>query len=482
MRKSDFKWDGRFIQLIELLIDLSIVFFGLFIVIYIYDEMNNITFGSVFENIRELALTNVIMLFLVFIFFRIYRTSITKNGFITVIPKIFIALLMTNIVTVFVSLFMSKLEFSKTLFLYSFLIQFSLLFIFKFAFYHFFKRVNKKTAIIIGPSDQADKLAVKLLSDAESYTVLKYIIYDDDGDQNQLSTIYEYMDLVDYVYLTPNVYEKKKNAIISHCLDKNKTFFLVPKIYELAIINSKLNQIGDVMAYEIKGLEMSLEDRFIKRSFDIFVSVVGIILTSPILIFMTILIKLSDGGPVLFKQERLTANNKKFTLVKFRTMIPDAEKHTGPVLASENDPRITKLGLFMRKTRIDELPQFFNILKGEMSIVGPRPEREFFVEQFVKENPNYKYRLNVKAGVTGLAQSLGKYNTTFEDKLRFDLYYIRNYSFLEDIKILLYTIRTVFDSDSTQGLRQKDQDIFEFYGYVNIAKDDNDNIRFIVNK
>jgi len=163
-------------------------------------------------------------------------------------------------------------------------------------------------------------------------------------------------------------------------------------------------------------------------------------------------------------------------------MIPDAEKHTGPVLASENDPRITKLGLFMRKTRIDELPQFFNILKGEMSIVGPRPEREFFVEQFVKENPNYKYRLNVKAGVTGLAQSLGKYNTTFEDKLRFDLYYIRNYSFLEDIKILLYTIRTVFDSDSTQGLRQKDQDIFEFYGYVNIAKDDNDNIRFIVNK
>ena len=148
-------------------------------------------------------------------------------------------------------------------------------------------------------------------------------------------------------------------------------------------------------------------------------------------------------------------NIEKFALYKFRTMIPNAEKETGPVLATSEDKRITKLGKFLRASRIDELPQLLNIIKGDMSIVGPRPERDFFIKQFTQENNEYPHRLKVKAGVTGLAQALGTYNTNFNDKLRFDIYYITNYSFFSDINILLQTVMSIIDPDSSKGLSEE---------------------------
>ena len=160
---------------------------------------------------------------------------------------------------------------------------------------------------------------------------------------------------------------------------------------------------------------------------------------------------------MFYKQKRLTLNDREFEVLKFRSMIVDAEKQTGAVLASGNDPRITKVGRFIRATRLDEIPQILNILKGDMSLVGPRPERKVFSEEFCQTIPEFAYRTKVKAGLTGYAQIYGKYNTVPYDKLRLDLMYIENYSILLDIKLILLTLRIIFSKDSTEGVEKLEE-------------------------
>ena len=179
---------------------------------------------------------------------------------------------------------------------------------------------------------------------------------------------------------------------------------------------------------------------------DIFISLLLLLISSPILIIAAVAIKVDSEGPILFKQERLGQNGKPFKVLKFRSMIKDAEKYTGPVWSQKDDPRVTRMGRFVRKARIDEIPQMINVLKGEMSLVGPRPEREFFVEKLSKEIPYYKRRLKVRPGVTGWAQIKHKYDESIEDvkiKLRYDLFYIENMSIRMDFKILLRTVFVV---------------------------------------
>jgi exopolysaccharide biosynthesis polyprenyl glycosylphosphotransferase len=247
---------------------------------------------------------------------------------------------------------------------------------------------------------------------------------------------------------------EKKNKIISYCFKIRKRFYLVPRLYELSIKDANVAQAGDTLLYNINGLDLSLEERFLKRTFDIIISLFVLLIFGPLLLIIALIIKLYDKGPVFFRQERITKYNKKFLLYKFRSMIPNAEENTGPVQASKNDPRITSIGKFIRKTRIDELPQVINVLKGDMSIVGPRALRVEEVEDFIKKNPEFSYRSNVKAGITGYAQTMGTYTTSFTDKLKFDIYYITNYSFLNDFIILLHTVRSVFDPDSSRGLSE----------------------------
>jgi lipopolysaccharide/colanic/teichoic acid biosynthesis glycosyltransferase len=187
----------------------------------------------------------------------------------------------------------------------------------------------------------------------------------------------------------------------------------------------------------------------------------------PLLVIVAIIIKLYDRGPIFYKQKRVTKDNKIFDLYKFRTMIVDAEKNIGPVLASERDPRITPIGRFLRASRIDEIPQLINVIKGDMSIVGPRPERPFFVEKFNEEVDEFKYRVFVKAGITGLAQILGKYSTDPENKAKYDLLYIRDYSLLLDIKIIFNTIKIMFIKDSSKGVA-KDKELDEIFKELNL--------------
>jgi exopolysaccharide biosynthesis polyprenyl glycosylphosphotransferase len=190
---------------------------------------------------------------------------------------------------------------------------------------------------------------------------------------------------------------------------------------------------------------------------DIVLSLLLIILFSPVMIVIAIAIKMHDKGPVLFKQKRYTKDGKVFNILKFRSMIVDAEKDGEVIPAEDNDPRITPVGKVIRKIRMDELPQLFNILKGDMSVVGPRPERVEHVDMYSEQIPEFRYRLKVKGGLTGYAQVLGKYNTSPYDKLRLDLIYIENYSLLLDLKLMLTTIKILFKPESTEGFNKGDE-------------------------
>jgi len=231
-------------------------------------------------------------------------------------------------------------------------------------------------------------------------------------------------------------------------------------LFEIALMNSKIRNYGDAVLLRIEPLGLSFEQKIMKRIMDIFLSIIGLILASPLFLIIALMIKLDDKGPVFYKQERITENNKIFKLYKFRTMKVDAEEETGPTLALKDDPRITRVGKILRSTRLDELPQLVNVLKGEMSIVGPRPERPHFAEKFSEEIEDFKYRVLVKAGITGLAQVLGKYTTSPENKAKFDLLYIKNYSLLLDIRIMLNTIKVFFEKESSMGVQEDElQDI-----------------------
>ena len=200
-----------------------------------------------------------------------------------------------------------------------------------------------------------------------------------------------------------------------------------------------------------KNTGLNLLQKFVKRFFDILLSLIALAVFSPFMLIIALAIKFYDKGPVFYKQKRATINNKGFDILKFRSMIVDAEKDNKSIPATDHDPRITPVGRFIRAIRFDELPQLINILKGDMSIVGPRPERVEHIEEFSREIPEFKFRLKVKGGLTGYAQVYGKYNTTAYDKLRLDLMYIQNYSFLLDLKLILSTIKILFIKESTEG-------------------------------
>jgi len=244
----------------------------------------------------------------------------------------------------------------------------------------------------------------------------------------------------------------EKRKLQEFCYRHNKTTFVTPDLSDIIIRHSIRTLVDDVMVLESRVGGLTFEQSILKRICDILISGIGLVIASPVMLIEALAIKLEDGGPVFFKQPRVTKDGKEFNVLKFRTMVVDADKDK-KILAAEGDKRITKVGNILRKLRIDELPQFINILKGEMSIVGPRPEQVEITEKYVEILPEFKYRLKVKAGLTGLAQILGKYNTTPKDKLILDLMYIEQYSIWLDLKLILQTAKVLFKSDSTEGVQ-----------------------------
>lgn len=208
----------------------------------------------------------------------------------------------------------------------------------------------------------------------------------------------------------------------------------------ISISNNKIIVLRDIPFIKINKLQIDGLNKILKRMFDIFFSIVAIIILFPIILLISILIKIDSYGPVFYSQERETIYNKKFKMYKFRSMCVNAEKDGIPLVAEPNDARITKIGRFIRKFKIDEIPQLYNVLKGDMSIVGPRPERTYFINKYKKEYPLYNLRHNVKAGMTSLSHVYGNYYTEPKYRYLYDLYYISNYSLLLDIKIIFKTL------------------------------------------
>lgn len=244
-----------------------------------------------------------------------------------------------------------------------------------------------------------------------------------------------------------------REQLVEFCYQNMKNIYYNPELSDIVVSNAKHVMLDDksFMVSQIK--ELSLEQRFVKRGIDILLSLIALIVTSPIMLACAIAIKADDGGKVLFKQQRATKDGYIFKVYKFRTMREPDEKAVH-VSASANDNRITKVGNILRKFRVDELPQIINILKGEMSIVGPRPEMLENIYRYTQELPEFEYRLRVKAGLTGLAQVVGKYNTSPKDKLILDLLYIEKYSIWQDIKLIFQTLIVFLkSSDSTEGFQ-----------------------------
>lgn len=321
-------------------------------------------------------------------------------------------------------------------------VSFSCCFLFTF-FYHMFY-VPHNMLLIYG-SKRALKLKFKMDTRSDKYTITEFISADADYE-----TIKACIDKHDAVILN-DVSAKERNDILKYCYQHKIRTYLVPKTTDIVLRGAQDITLFDTPLLLVKGVGLSPAQRLIKRIFDIVCSLIALVIASPIMLVVALAIKLDDGGPIFYKQDRVTRGGKVFDILKFRSMIVDAEKGGKSIPATDNDPRITRVGRIIRAIRIDELPQIINILKGDMSVCGPRPERCSHYEEYCKEIPEFEYRTKVKGGLTGFAQVYGKYNTSPYDKLRFDLMYIENYSLLLDIKLILMTIRILFKKESTEG-------------------------------
>lgn len=264
---------------------------------------------------------------------------------------------------------------------------------------------------------------------------------------------FELLDDVDIVFLS-GIHSTQRNIIIKYCTLRGITSFIIPRVGDMLMASAHRMHMLHLPVLRLERYNPNPEYLFLKRAFDIIVSLLAIVILSPFMIITALAIK-SDGGPALYKQTRLTKDGKEFKVLKFRSMRVDAEKDGVARLSTgENDDRITKVGHVIRAIRFDELPQLFNILKGDMTIVGPRPERPEIAKEYYKTLPEFELRLQAKAGLTGYAQVYGKYNTSPYDKLLMDLMYISNPSVFEDISIMFATVKILFMKDSTEGVAE----------------------------
>lgn len=245
-----------------------------------------------------------------------------------------------------------------------------------------------------------------------------------------------------------------RNELLKYAYGQNIRIYVMPKISDIILAGSEPMHFFDSPLFLTRSNPHTIEERCLKRVIDLVGSILLLILTMPIMLITACIIKLYDGGSILYKQIRCTRNQKEFYIYKFRSMVEDAEKDGVARLASKSDSRVTPFGKFIRSTRIDELPQLINIFKGDMSFVGPRPERPKLIEKYIKELPEFAYRTKVKAGLTGYAQVYGKYNTSPYDKLKLDIYYIEHYSLRLDFSLLIQTIKIVFTPESTEGVKE----------------------------
>ena len=392
-----------------------------------------------------------ILIIIMLVMFNVYGLfSLVRKRIADIFLNIIVAVINIYVIAMAVTFFFRSFDYSRVVLLYSGVFSLILLFIWNYICHQWeIKNLPEFRGILFCGKNEAVRLQEKIGKIYGMNKAIKEVVVDINSNQNWQS----FADKYDLIFIGAELDISAKEQIICYGRSAKKQMFIVPTMYEMACKNTSLIIADDIPMQRITRLLLTAEQKILKRMLDIAVSIPAIIILLPLMALTAIAIKADSKGPIIYSQERVGQYGKTFKVYKFRSMKQDAEAQSGPVLAKEGDNRITKVGRFIRATRIDELPQLFNVLKGEMSIVGPRPERPFFVEQYVQERPEYSYRHNVKPGITGLAQIAGKYNTTAYDKLIYDLIYIQEQSVKTDLIIMLQTFKVLITKESTEGVK-----------------------------
>lgn len=386
--------------------------------------------------------------FLLYVFTRLFGGN--RLGFNRVSDVIYnnlLAVLLTNVVMFVQISLIARRVINVQLYIQTSIIQIVFLFawsvINKWLFTKLFP--PRKMIMVLG-HDQGIDLKFKMDFDMSSFDIAE-VVEVCEGIDHVIERVSHYKEVI-----ISDVSSKERNRILKYCYHKSIRVFMTPKISDIIIRGSENIHLFDTPLLLANNKGLKFEQRLIKRLFDIVGSGLAIIILAIPFLIIAIFIKLQDGGPALYTQDRLTMNGKVFKIYKFRSMRVDSEKDSVARLAQKNDDRITPIGKILRLTHVDELPQIFNIFLGDMSIVGPRPERPDIAKEYAELIPEFTYRLKVKAGLTGYAQVYGQYNTTPYDKLKLDLFYIENFSFLKDINIILLTIKIMFQPEKSEGV------------------------------
>ncbi len=396
--------------------------------------------------------TYVIILFLLTGTYGRFEVGRKKNK--EIIFSLTIAGILTDLVTYFELTIMKTNEANNTTFKIEnvgilvavIIIQFIVyvLFVKLGSYFYFWLNSAEKCLVIALDKKRAGKVAKALTDFAKRYRVYDIIAYDDEMLKEK---IVESDTVVLY-----DVPASSREEIVNWCYQNLKNIYFNPGVAEILEHNSREVILDDISFYTWQFHLITFEQRIVKRLIDIFIASIGLVVLSPLLLVSAVCIKKTDGGKVFFRQKRATANGKVFEIIKFRTMRENVDNYS----VTKDDNRITPVGKTLRKYRIDELPQLINIVKGDMSLVGPRPEMLENVEDYTRELPEFRYRLRMKAGLTGYAQIFGKYNTSSKDKLMLDLMYIENYSILKDIQLLFQTVLVIFKAEeSTQAFEEE---------------------------
>ena len=312
-------------------------------------------------------------------------------------------------------------------------------------------RINppQECLLVLGNASRRESCERKIGRYALQWKVTDVALWDDPDMRQRI-------DQAQVVFLDSEIPGQVKHGLLRTCYELHRDVLCKAQLQDIMISSARQVIVDDAPFLEMDYRKMTLGQRIIKRLMDITFSSMVLVILSPVLGIIALCIRMEDGSPVIFKQERMTVAGHTFTIYKFRTMKKDAHPDAPEVSATEDDSRITKVGQVLRRFRLDELPQFWNILKGDMTLVGPRPEMLENVERYKLELPAFVYREKMKAGLTGYAQIEGRYNTTPEDKLMLDLMYIEGFSLWEDLKLLFRTFTVFFKSDSTQGFSEAD--------------------------
>lgn len=315
-----------------------------------------------------------------------------------------------------------------------------------------FKRISPpKEVLLITSQNSIDEIVAKFSKRNDLYIITGKIVF----DYKNIDNIYNKCNSFDNI-LIGDITSEARNDIIKHCFNNSRNIYVIPKISDILLKYSEDILVFDTPLYLSTNFGLSIEVKFFKRLVDIIISLLVLIVFSPIWLIIALMIKIEDGGPVLFVQERVTIDNRLFNIIKFRSMKVSDNNEVLPTL--EEDERVTRVGKFIRKYHLDEIPQLINILVGDMSLVGPRPERKEHVELYTKEISEFQYRSKVKSGLTGLAQIYGKYNTSAIDKLKLDLIYIKKCGFIFDLELLLRTLKVLIMKENTEGFDVKTQE------------------------